>query len=353
MRTRVAVIGGGQNCEHEVSLASAAAVAGALDPAAYDVVRLTIEPDGSWREAPSAPPDSSRCANSWFGDARNHAFASLDDQRDPTGGGPAGRRLTLSEAVERLRTCAVAVPVLHGPRGEDGTVAALCGLAGVAYVGSGVGAGALAMDKWATKLVARGLGVAVADDVLLTPATAAAYAFTHPVVVKPVAAGSSHGVALVRDADELTAALAAAFALDDRVLVEEVVAGREVDVAVLGRPDGTRIVAPTLEIVVDGIFDTGTKYDGSADFRIPADLPDADTKALEEAAVAVYDALGCAGVARVDFFVTADGPVLNEVNTMPGFTEQSQVPKMFAAAGTSYAELVETLVRDALASSGA
>ena len=308
----MAVVGGGQSSEHEVSLASAAAVAAALDPAAYDVVRLTIDRDGGWRDGVV---------------------------------GPVG----LGAAVELLRTCAVVLPVLHGPRGEDGTVAALCELAGVRYVGSGVAAGALAMDKWATKLVARGVGVAVAPDVLLTPASAPAYAFTHPVVVKPVAAGSSHGVALVRTAGELPAALAAALALDDRVLVEDVVVGREVDLAVLGRPGGGRVVAPALEVVVDGLFDTSTKYDGSADFRVPAALAPAERRALEDAAVRVYDALGCAGVARVDFFLTEDGPVLNEVNTMPGFTEQSQVPKMFAAAGTSYGALLDLLVRDALA----
>ena len=217
------------------------------------------------------------------------------------------------------------------------------------FVGSGVGAGALAMDKWATKQVARALGIEVAPDVLLTRATAPAYDFTHPVVVKPVAAGSSHGVMLVNEADELADALAAAFALDDRVLVEDVVVGLEVDVAVLGRPDGRRLVPPALEVVVDGIFDTATKYDGTADFRIPARLTEAERKHLEDAAVTVYDALGCAGVARVDFFLTEAGPVLNEVNTMPGFTEQSQVPKMFAAAGTSYAALLDLLVRDALA----
>jgi D-alanine-D-alanine ligase len=310
-RTRVAVIGGGQNSEHEVSLASAAAVARALNPVVHDVVRLTIDPEGVWR----------------------------DGEQRPIG---------LAGAVHVLRTCSVAMPVLHGPRGEDGTVAALCDLAGVPLVGSGVRAGALAMDKWATKLVARSLGIGVAADALLTPAGAAAYAFTHPVVVKPVAAGSSHGVTLVRDADGLAAALAAAFALDDRVLVEDVVVGREIDVAVLGRPGGERVVAPTLEIVVDGIFATAAKYDGSADFQIPASVTDAERKDLEDAAVAVYDALGCAGVARVDFFLTESGPVLNEVNTMPGFTEQSQVPKMFAAAGTSYAALVDLLVRDAL-----
>jgi D-alanine-D-alanine ligase len=310
-RTRVAVIGGGQNSEHEVSLASATAIADALDQTTYDVIRLTIDIEGEWRDE-------------------------------------TGALLGLAWAVEVMRTCDVVVPALHGPRGEDGAVAALCDLTGVPYVGSGLSAGSLAMDKWATKLVARALGIGVASDVLLTPATAPAYVFTHPVVVKPVAAGSSHGVTLVRTGDELPAALAAAFALDDRVLVEDVVVGREVDVAVLGRPGGERVLAPALEIVVDGIFDTSTKYDGSADFRIPALLTDAERKAIEDAAVAVYDALGCAGVARVDFFVTEAGPVLNEVNTMPGFTEQSQVPKMFAAAGTSYAALLDLLLRDAM-----
>ncbi|WP_203454125.1 D-alanine--D-alanine ligase family protein [Jiangella aurantiaca] len=308
----VAVIGGGQNCEHDVSLASAAAVAGALEDAGYAVVRLTIDRDGSWRH------------------------------------GVDGCPVDLADAIHVLRTCDVAVPVLHGPRGEDGTLAALCELAGVAYVGSGVLAGALAMDKWATKLVAADLAIATAPGVLLTPSTAPGYRWTRPVVVKPVAAGSSQGVSLVASAPGLAPALDAAFALDRRVLVEDVVTGREIDVAVLGRPDGSRTVAPALEIVVDGLFDFATKYGGGADFRVPAELADAERKELEEAAVAMFDALGCAGVARVDFFLTADGPVLNEVNTMPGFTEQSQVPKMFASAGVSYAELLDVLVRDVL-----
>ncbi|SDC38661.1 D-alanine--D-alanine ligase family protein [Nocardioides lianchengensis] len=302
--TRVAVIGGGASCEHDVSLASAAGVADALEER-YDVVRLTIGRAGEWE-----------------------------------GGLPA--------AVAQLQRCDAVVPVVHGPLGEDGTLAALCELAGVPYVGSGVGAGALAMDKWATKLVANAVGVATAPGVLLTAATAAAYRFTHPVVVKPVAAGSSHGVSLVRTAEELAPALAAALALDDRVLVEELLVGREIDVAVLRTRDGL-VVSPALEIVVDGLFDFDAKYGGSADFRVPAALEDPDRKALEDAAVAVYDALGCAGVARVDFFWTADGPVLNEVNTMPGFTEHSQVPRMFAAAGLAYADLVDLLVRDVLA----
>lgn len=312
-RTRVAVIGGGQNCEHDVSLASAAAAAAALDPARYEVVALTIGVDGGWR-----------------------------DGRD--------RPVGLAAAVEALRGCDVALPLVHGTRGEDGTLAALFDLAGVPYVGSGLTAGAVAMDKWMTKLVARAIGIATAPGVLLTTATAGKYAWTHPVVVKPVSAGSSQGVTLVDRPERLAAALGAALALDRRVLVEDVVEGREVDLAVLARPDGTRVVAPALEIVVAaGLFDYATKYDGSAVFRVPAPLDEADRKALEHAALATYDALGCRGVARVDFFLTADGPVLNEVNTTPGFTGQSQVPRMFAAAGISYPELLDTLVSDALA----
>jgi len=316
---RVAVVGGGQNCEHDVSLASAASVAAALDPAAYDVVRLTIGRDGQWFDG------------QWF-----------DERGDEVG---------LAGAVEIMQGCDVVLPIVHGPRGEDGTLAALCELAGVPYVGSGVRAGALAMDKWATKLVAEAVGVATAPGRLVTSGDAAydAGAWTGPVVVKPVAAGSSHGVSLVHTRSELAPALAAAFALDERVLVESLVVGREVDVAVLTLPGGERVVGPALEIVCAGLFDTTMKYDGSADFRLPADLDDVQRKELEYAALAVYDALGCAGVARVDFFVTEDGPVLNEVNTMPGMTEESQVPKMFAAAGLAYADLLDLLVRGALA----
>ena len=286
-RVRVAVIGGGANCEHEVSLASAAAICAHLDPTTYDVVPLTIGRGGSWYDG-------------------------------------GGRPIGFTGAASVLRSCDVALPAVHGPLGEDGTLAALCELAGLPYVGSGVGAGAIAMDKWVTKLVAEAVGVATAPGVLLTAATAAAYEWSGPVVVKPVAAGSSRGVTLVSEPDQLAPALEAALELDDRILVEDVVVGREIDIAVLRpRPDGNRVgvVSPALEIVADGVFDYDPKYGGAAEFLVPALLPAPDLKALEDAAVAVFDALGCAGVARIDFFLTDTGWVLNEVNTMPGFTE--------------------------------
>ena len=313
-RIRVAVVGGGENCEHDVSLSSSASVRAALDPAVYEAVALTIGRDGRWFE----------------GD-------------EPLG---LSRAMSLAAAIQVLATCDVVLPLVHGPRGEDGTLAALCEVAGLPYVGSPPRAGALAMDKHATKLVAESVGVRTARGRLVTAADTVV--FDGPVVVKPVAAGSSFGVALVEDEADLEPALAAALALDDRVLVEEVVTGREIDVAVLDEPGGGHRIGPPLEIVVgEGLFDTTTKYDGSATFVIPARLTDTETKALTDAALRVYEALGCRGLARVDFFLTADGPVLNEVNTMPGMTAASQVPKMFAADGLPYPELLDHLVRAA------
>lgn len=346
-RVRVAVIGGGQNCEHEISLATAASVRAALNPERYEAVALTIGPDGRW-------------------------FAGAGTADGPGSGDGGGRALGgtpaagLSAALTVISSCDVVFPAVHGPRGEDGTLAGLCELAGVPYVGAGVRGGALAMDKWTTKLVAGASGVDSAAGTLVTAdaadaegiaGLAARLASAGPVVVKPVAAGSSHGVSLVRGPDELAPALKAALDLDDRVLVEELVTGREIDIAVLERPDGDRLASPPLEIgVPDGaLFDTARKYDGSARFEIPAAL-DAEVLArLEAHALALFDALGCAGVARFDFFVVESGTgaavalLLNEVNTMPGMTEQSQVPKMFAAAGLPYPRLLDELVRSALA----
>ncbi len=310
MTTRVAVIGGGRSCEHDVSLASAASVAAGLDPATYDVVPLTIGRDGTWRDR-------------------------------------GGRPMSLVGAAQVLRGCDVAFPVVHGPHGEDGTLAALCDLAGLPYVGSGVRAGAVAMDKWVTKLVAQALGIPTASGRLVTATTAEVEPWTGPVIVKPVAAGSSLGVSLVTEPTALPAALDAALRLDAQAVVEEVVPGREIDVAVLRRADGSLLVPPAIEIFGDGPFDYETKYGGGADLRVPAALTETEVKALEDAAVAAYQALGCSGVARVDFFLTEEGPVLNEVNTIPGMTEHSQVPRMFAAAGLAYADLLDELVRGA------
>ncbi|PRB14849.1 D-alanine--D-alanine ligase [Microbacterium sp. MYb62] len=315
MTTKVLVIGGGQNAEHEVSLASAAAVAAALRMGDHEVTTVTIDRDGIWRV-----------------DGRPH-------------GGSVAESLAL--AVPLLTRADVVFPAVHGALGEDGALAALCALAGVRVVGSGLRAGAVGMDKWTTKLVADAVGVRTARGRLVAADDIGDVEFEGEVVVKPVSSGSSHGVGLVTQEGQLLAALREAARFDRRILVEEVVRGREIDVAVLREKGGIRWAGPPLEIHATGLFDTATKYDGSARFTVPASLEAAEVTALKRAAIAVFDALGCDGVARMDFFLTDRGPVLNEVNTMPGLTAASQVPRMFAAVGVTYVDLVARLVRAA------
>lgn len=315
MTTRVLVIGGGQNAEHEVSLASAAAVAAALRMGDHEVTSATIDREGVWRA-----------------------------DGIPTGVSAAE---SLALALPLLARTDVVFPAVHGALGEDGALAALCGLAGVRVVGSGLRAGAIGMDKWATKLVAEAVGLGTARGRLVAAEDIGDVEFEGEVVVKPVSAGSSHGVSLVSEEGGLLAALREAARFDRRILVEEVVRAREIDVAVLREKGGIRWAAPPLEIHATGLFDTATKYDGSARFTVPAQLDAAEVAALKRAAIAVFDALGCDGVARMDFFLTDRGPLLNEVNTMPGLTAASQVPRMFAAAGVTYVDLVARLVRAA------
>lgn len=312
-RLKIAVIGGGQSAEHDVSLASAASVREALDTIRFSQLSVTISRDGDW---------------------------SVD-----------GRKMEFAEAVGLIQSCAAVFPVLHGRRGEDGTVAGMLDLAAVPYVGSGVRAGAIAMDKWITKLVAGAVGVKTAHGSLINRADSRIHRIESSAVVKPVTAGSSYGVSLVDDPKRLEAAIDEAFLFDDRVLVEERLIGREVDIAVLARPGGRRQVGAPLEIMdTVGVFDVESKYGGKAEFSIPAQLSPAIRSELEQAAIAVFDAVGCVGVARIDFFVTDTGIVLNEVNTMPGLTSNSQVPKMFAAAGITYPTLINMLVEDAIIS---
>lgn len=312
MSRHVVVIGGGSTAEHEVSLATAAAVERALRANGFTVTSATIGRDGRWSQ-----------------DAA------------PLGATPSD---SLSAALPVIEQADVVFPAIHGVGGEDGTLAALCALLHKPVVGSGLRAGAIGMDKWATKATAQALGIRTAPGRLITAAAMEDIAFERPVVVKPASAGSSYGVGLAEDAAQFRAALAEARRFDDRILVEDVVVGREIDVAVLREADGRTWAPPPLEIHAQGLFDTATKYDGSARFVVPADVTEADCAALTRAALDLFDALGCAGVARLDFFLTQDGPVLNEINTMPGMTAESQVPRMFAAAGTGYEDLVTRLV---------
>jgi D-alanine-D-alanine ligase len=255
----------------------------------------------------------------------------------------------------------VIFPTLHGPYGEDGTLQAVLELTGVPYVGNGVLASAAGMDKEFTKKLLAAEGVPVADAVVSRPTDpdgvpdeAELRRLGLPVFVKPARAGSSLGVTRVTRWSDLPAALEWARASDPKVLIEEAVPGREIDLAVLEHPDGRLSVGPPLEIKVDEerpFFDFDAKYDDPGTvFEIPARLDDAVAAELSDLAVRAFRALGCAGLARIDFFLR-DGvaPVLNEINTFPGFTPVSQYPRIWQVAGLDYPELLDILVANAIA----
>jgi D-alanine-D-alanine ligase len=354
-RTRVAVVFGGRSTEHAISCVSAGSVLAALDRDRYDVVAVGITPEGRWV---LAPDDPALLAIS------GRELPSVKDGRavalpgDPTVGG----LLPLEDGAAVLGTVDVVFPLLHGPYGEDGTIQGLLELAGVPYVGSGVLASAAAMDKAVAKPLLRTAGLTVADAVVVRQERwnrdaqacgAQAQRLGLPVFVKPARGGSSIGISKVTDWADLARAVDDALRCDPKVLVEAAVPGREVECGVLDGGGGPQPSVPA-EIRVSGdyeFYDFEAKYlDDATDLIVPADLPDDVTAALQDAAVTAYQALDCAGLARVDFFVGEAGElVVNEVNTMPGFTPSSMFPRMWAASGLDYPALVDRLITSALA----
>jgi D-alanine-D-alanine ligase len=276
------------------------------------------------------------------------------------------RMLTVTDADGTARSLGavdLVFPILHGPYGEDGTVQGLFELVGLPYVGSGVLASALAMDKHFTKTVFQQAGLPVAPWRTITAAewaegpetaTAALDALGLPAFVKPARAGSSVGVSKVSTPDQLAEAMTLALAEDDKVLIESGLVGREIEVAVLqGRPGEPTRTSVAGEVVVSGreFYDFAAKYLDAPgiDLVCPAQLAPAELAEMQRLAVKAFDAIGAAGLARVDFFLTADGWVINEINTMPGFTPISMFPSCWLASGFSYPELVDELVDVALA----
>jgi alanine racemase len=309
----------------------------ALDSTRYDVVPFFVGRDGRW-----ALPVATAAAG--------------PSAAQPS---PAGRFVDAAEIARHLRGVDIVFPALHGPFGEDGTLQGMLASIGVPFVGSGVLASAVGMDKAVAKQLFRAHGHSVADGVVLDLGRDDLFADERdrlglPVVVKPARAGSSQGVVRVDDWADLAAAIDTARALDPKVIVERFVAGREVDVAVLQRPDGVLVAGPPLEIgyaAGRGLFDYEAKYADTEQthFQIPADLPAETIDRLCSAALDVFRLLGCAGLLRVDFLLPDDGaPVVNEVNTMPGFTAMSQFPQIWQAAGLAYSDLLDVLVESAL-----
>ncbi len=323
-RLRVAVLAGGRSSEHEISLASAASVVEALDPARYETSVIEIGRDGRWA-LPAATATAIGAG----------AAATL-----PV---PADRSPTALGEVD------VVLPILHGPFGEDGTVQGLLELAGVPYVGAGVAASALCMDKDLFKAVLRDRGIPVARNVTLRPGDPLENPYGYPVFVKPARLGSSVGISKARTPAELETAVALARRHDDKVLVEEYQPGIEVECGVLGNLEPIPSVVGEIVANADW-YDYEAKYaPGGMELRIPAGISEAATAEVRRLAVEAFVATDCEGMARVDFFVDEDdGVVVNELNTIPGFTATSVYGKLFAASGIPYAELLDRLVGLAL-----
>ncbi|MDQ3431214.1 MAG: D-alanine--D-alanine ligase [Actinomycetota bacterium] len=357
-RPRVAVVFGGRSSEHAISCITAGSVLAAVDRSRYDLVPVGITREGRWVLAPDDPQRLSITDGEL--PSVDAAGASVALSSDPT-----SRELTVQEpgAVPQvLGEVDVVLPLLHGPYGEDGTLQGLLELAGVPYVGSGVLSSAASMDKEFMKRLLAAAGLPVGPYVAVRPrqwerdragVREAVAALSWPVFVKPARGGSSIGISKVAGPEQLDEAVEAARAHDPKVVVEAAIDGREIECGVLegleGEPPDASVPA---EIRVRGdheFYDFTAKYlDEATDLDVPADLPPAVAAEVRRVAVDAFEALSCEGLARVDFFLTPTGLVVNEVNTMPGFTPTSMFPLMWRASGLDYPALVERLLRTAL-----
>jgi D-alanine-D-alanine ligase len=383
-RRRVAVLMGGRSSEHAISLASAQSVISALDPARYDVVSVEIGRDGRW-SLPSR--DVAKVLQPGTGASRRSG--PHKEELDPVPGAdrpvpPLPVAGTANEVAATLNEVEVVLPILHGPFGEDGTLQGVLEMADVAYVGAGVAASALCMDKDLFKAVMRDQGIPVTRNITLRAGSAPGKAgdarpgdlgagsvpgkagdarpegwgdgaqaenpFGYPVFVKPARLGSSVGITKAHDEEELGAAVTLAFEHDEKVLVEEFVSGIEVEVGVLGNCEPVASLVGEIVVTNNEWYDWEAKYDeGEMDLVIPARITDQQSLRLQQLAVQAFVATECEGIARVDCFVRDDGEVLvNELNTMPGFTATSVYAKLFEASGIPYAELLDRAIDLAL-----
>lgn len=348
-RLRVGVLFGGQSSEHEVSILSARNVLGAIDPRTYETVPILIDRSGQWLliEADQAtlPADI--------------VYAGTKVCLVPGG---RGRLIAFDVAQGAVDPPAIDIlfPVLHGLFGEDGSMQGLARACNIPLVGCGILGSATAIDKDMAKRLLREAGLPVARSITIKSDQRSHFddvsaALGLPVFVKPARQGSSVGVSKARTAAELQDALDEGFKFDSKVLIEEFVKAREIECAVLERPDGSLTVSVPGEIAANashGFYTYEAKYideDGAA-ISVPADLPQEVTQRLRDMAAQAFIALGCEGLARVDFFVRSDmSVVINEVNTMPGFTDISMYPKAMAASGVPYPDLVGLLIEHGLA----
>ncbi|MDP2774483.1 MAG: D-alanine--D-alanine ligase family protein [Nocardioides sp.] len=361
-KPRVAVVFGGRSSEHAISCVTAGSVLQAIDRDVYDVVPIGIALDGRW-VLESGDPDLLRIDGP-------DRLPSVDGERAPVAltQQTGSTDLVVSEPSSPPRTLGevdVVFPLLHGPWGEDGTIQGMFEMAGVRYVGAGVLASAVSMDKAYMKIVLSAAGLPVMPSVTVTrrewktdpqACRERAAVLGYPLFVKPARGGSSIGISKAHDASELDACIEEAHLHDSKALVEVSAEGaREVECGVLQALDGTPETSQPAELRVgEGheFYDFAAKYlpGEHTEIDIPADLPPGVAEELRTLAARAFEAVGCEGLARVDFFVMPDqSVVVNEINTMPGFTPTSMFPQMWAASGLDYPALVDRLIRLALA----
>ncbi len=360
-KINVAVLAGGRSSEHDISRLSAMSIINALDPSKYEPVAVLIERSGDWRVTSSAKlalPGEQPQADPQLG--TGHARArSAGDGTTPAPVRSETRPATVTNPSSALRGVDVIFPVLHGPFGEDGTIQGLLETAGVPYVGAGVLASAVGMDKAIFKAVLRDAGIDVAPGLVAHRSRCdvgaleaqVAHELGFPVFVKPARLGSSIGISKVTSAAEFAPAMATAFAHDDKVVIEAAIEGVEVECGVLGNEDPI-VSVPGEVVIADSSewYDFDTKYQsGMMELRVPAAISPAARERVREIALRVFQAIDCAGLARVDCFVTPDERVIvNEVNTMPGFTATSAYAQLFEASGVRYNDIVDRLIHLAL-----
>jgi D-alanine-D-alanine ligase len=354
-KTRIAVVFGGRSTEHSISAVSAGSILAALDTDEFEVVPVGITREGRWVLA-SGDPNSLAIQGNQLPEITASSGTTVVFPGDPTSGGLVV--LDAADGARALGDVDVVFPALHGAYGEDGTIQGLLEMAGVPYVGSNVFASAAAMDKEFTKKLAAAAGIPVGPYAVLRAGEQLSSADRDrlglPLFVKPARAGSSFGITKVKSYDDLDDAIATARAHDPKVLVETAIVGREIECGVLegeagGGPEAS-LLAEVRVVKDHEFYDFEAKYlDDACEFDIPAVLPERVAREVQELACRTFVALECAGLARVDFFVTPELDVyLNEINTMPGFTATSMFPRMWAASGLEYPKLVSRLVRTAL-----
>jgi D-alanine-D-alanine ligase len=345
-KIRVAIIAGGRSSEHPISCISASGVLAAIDRSKFEPILIGITQSGTWIDMRQSDFERGSDGLSYVPEGGEKLIVDIHGIKDSKGS---------DLGID------IAFPLLHGAYGEDGTIQGLFEMAGIAYVGSGVLASAVAMDKSFAKPIYADFGLKVADGITVHRDNwskskdleiAKIRALGFPIFIKPARSGSSRGTSKVKDESEISAALDDAFNYDPRVLVEAAVVGREIECAVL-EIDSIATASVLGEVRVHPpheFYDFEAKYlDGSTTFDIPANLAEPIASAISQAAITAFEALGCEGLARVDFFLSEDNQIIiNELNTMPGFTPTSVFPALWEKTGRSYSQIITILLDSAL-----